>query len=303
MKPDLVFTPDMEKGGYAQIGDIKTHYHLTGSGPAIVFIHGSGPGVSAWANWRLALPELHKEFTVAALDVVGFGYTERPEHFEYSARAWADHVIAFIEALGMGPVNLVGNSMGGGVALQIASRRPELVTKMVLMGTVGCQFAITPGLAQVWSYKPSQEGMLDLLKLFLYDQAQATPELAELRYKASIQPGFQESWEQMFQLRPHRPSEGPEDVSTFMANEDLKEDSLQWRVDDLTLSDKQIGAIKHPSLVIHGREDQVIPVENALKVFNLLENSELHIFGKGGHWTQIEHKATFNRLVGDFFKG
>ncbi|HEX2912107.1 MAG TPA: alpha/beta hydrolase [Chloroflexia bacterium] len=302
MKPDLAYTPDLEKGGYAKIGGFNTHYHLAGEGPTIVFVHGSGPGVSAWANWRLALPELQKEFTVAALDVVGFGYTERPEHFEYSARDWADHVISFIEALGVGPVHLVGNSMGGGVALQIAHRRPELINKMVLMGTTGCHFEISAGLDKVWRYKPSKETMMDLLKLFLYNQNSATPELAELRYKASIQPGFQESWERMFPLRPQGPHEAPEDVSTFMAAEEPEEGSLQWRVDDLALEDSEIAAIKHPSLVIHGREDQVIPIQNAYKVFDLLENAELHIFGKCGHWTQIEHKDGFNRLVGDFFK-
>jgi pimeloyl-ACP methyl ester carboxylesterase len=296
MKPDLAFTPDLEKGGFVKIGKINTHYHLAGKGAPVVFIHGSGPGVSAWANWRLALPELQKDFLVAALDVVGFGYTERPANFTYTTQDWTDHVINFIEALNVGPVNLVGNSMGGGVALQIAKRRPDLIRKMVLMGTVGCEFEITPGLSKVWGYKPGQATMQELLKLFLYNQSQATPELAELRYKASIQPGFQESWEAMFYEKPQPAAPWPHSASQ------PAKAPLQWRVDELALTDEQIAAIEIPSLVIHGREDRIIPVSNGLKVFNLLKNAELHIFGKCGHWTQIEHKDSFNRLVSDFFK-
>lgn len=83
----LAPTPNLEAGDYTAIGGIRTHYHLAGPEQAtpIVFIHGSGPGVSAWANWRLALPALQERFQVAALDVVGFGYTERPVGFNYGA--------------------------------------------------------------------------------------------------------------------------------------------------------------------------------------------------------------------------
>jgi pimeloyl-ACP methyl ester carboxylesterase len=284
-RPVLPATPNLTEGAYAEIGGIKTHYHLSGEGPVIVFIHGSGPGVSAWANWRLAMPVLKEHFTVAGLDVVGFGYSNRPDGFDYSTQAWTDHTIKFIEALGVGPVHLVGNSMGGGVALRIASQRPELVNKMVLMGTTGCAFEITPGLAKVWGYRPSPANMYDILKLFLYDQSQATSDLAELRYKASIQPGFQESWEAMFYEKA-QPGKAP----------------LQWRVDDLALEDSQIAAINKPALIIHGREDQIIPVNNALHVFNLIQDAQLHIFGKCGHWSQIEHAGEFNQLLTNFFQ-
>ncbi|MBN9386583.1 MAG: alpha/beta fold hydrolase [Chloroflexi bacterium] len=285
MKPDLPYTPDLEKGAFAKINGINTHYHLAGQGPAIVFIHGSGPGVSAWANWRLALPVLQANYTVAALDVVGFGYTERPDNFEFSTKDWADHVISFIEALGVGPVHIVGNSMGGGVALHVAYRRPELVNKIALMGTTGCNFTITDGLATVWAYKPSKENSLQLLNFFVYNKAMATPDLAELRYRASIQPGFQESWEKM-----------------FYPNAKGDENPLQWRVDQLALEDEQIASIQAPALVIHGQNDEIIPVANAHKVFELLPTSQLHIFNKCGHWTQIEHAASFNRLLGAFFQ-
>jgi pimeloyl-ACP methyl ester carboxylesterase len=284
MKIALSVTPDLTNGSFTEIMGLKTHYHLAGEGPVIVFIHGSGPGVSAWANWRLALPVLQEHYTVAAFDVVGFGYTERKDGFRYTTDDWINHSIAFIEALGVGPVNIVGNSMGGGVALQLAYRRPDLVNKMVLMGSIGCHFTITEGLSQVWQYKPSPDNMLELLKLFLYDQKQATADLADLRYKASIQPGFQESWELMFPLRSE-PGLDP----------------LQWKVDELALEDQQIAAIIKPALVIHGREDQIIPVSNGLKIFNLLPDAQLHLFGRCGHWTQIEHAAAFNELVGDFF--
>jgi 2-hydroxymuconate-semialdehyde hydrolase len=66
-------------------------------------------------------------------------------------------------------------------------------------------------------------------------------------------------------------------------------------------AEADIRALPHETLVLHGREDRVIPVANSLTLGEWIPNSQLHVFGHCGHWTQIEHAARFNRLVGDFF--
>ena len=173
---------------------IETNYHDQGSGFPVLFIHGSGPGVSAFANWRLVLPELAKSHRVIAPDMVGFGFTDRPEGVKYDVDTWVAQAIGLLDALGVAKAHIVGNSFGGAIALALAIRHPERVERLVLMGSVGVPFPITPGLDAVWGYQPSFENMRKLLDIFAYSRDLVNDELAELRYQASIRPGFQESF-------------------------------------------------------------------------------------------------------------
>ena len=79
-----------EIGNSIQAAGIQTNYHDVGEGEVVLLIHGSGPGVSAWANWRLTIPELSKKFRVIALDMVGFGFSDRPVDIEYTMDVWAN---------------------------------------------------------------------------------------------------------------------------------------------------------------------------------------------------------------------
>lgn len=271
-----VMTDNPEVGSTIVANGIATNYHVAGEGPPVVLVHGSGPGVSAWANWRLNIGALAERNTVYALDMVGFGFTERPEGIDYSLTTWREHAIGFADALGLDRFSLVGNSFGGALALSVATTAPDRVDKLVLMGAVGVPFEITEGLDRVWGYEPSIEVMRGLLDIFAYDRTLVNDELARMRYEASIRPGFQESFSAMFPAPRQR-----------------------W-VDAMTVDEEAIRALPHDTLILHGRDDQVIPLGNALRLLELIERSEAHLFGRCGHWTQIEHAATFNQLVGDF---
>ena len=126
--------------------------------PALL-IHGSGPGVSAWANWRLVIPALARDRRVIAPDMVGFGYTDRPEGIQYNMDTWVRQALDLMDALGLEQVDLVGNSFGGALALALTIRAPKRVRRLVLMGSVGVPFPITQGLDAVWGYQPSLEAM------------------------------------------------------------------------------------------------------------------------------------------------
>jgi 2-hydroxymuconate-semialdehyde hydrolase len=103
---------------------IKTSYLGAGFGQPVIMLHGSGPGVSALANWQHNIPALSQQFRVLAPAIVGFGGTERPHDISYSLRTWADHVWAFLDAHGVEKTAIVGNSLGGRIALQMATDRP-----------------------------------------------------------------------------------------------------------------------------------------------------------------------------------
>jgi len=256
---------------------IRTNFHDRGSGFPVLFIHGSGPGVSAWANWRLVLPELERSYRVLAPDMVGFGFTDRPENAAYDIDAWVAQAVGLLNALNLPKAHIVGNSFGGAIALAMATRHPERVGRLVLMGSVGVPFPITKGLDDVWGYEPSFENMKKLLDIFAYSRELVNDELAELRYQASIRPGFQESFSAMFPAPRQR-----------------------W-VDAMTSSEADIRALPHETLIIHGRDDKVIPLSNSLTLLQWIEHSQLHVFGRCGHWVQIEHAARFARLLDDFF--
>lgn len=254
----------------------RTNLHDQGQGFPVLLIHGSGPGVTAWANWRGIIPQLAQTRRVIAPDMLGFGYSERPADARYSQQRWVEHAIGVLDALGIEQADIVGNSFGGGLALALAIRYPARVRRLVLMGSVGVSFPITEGLETAWGYTPSLANMRQLLDLFAWDRNLVNDELAELRYQASIRPGFQESFAAMFP--PPR----------------------QNGVDDLASNEADIRALPHEALVIHGREDRIIPLQASLRLAELIANSQLHVFGHCGHWTQIEHAGRFARLVEDF---
>jgi len=270
-------TEKPEIGATADAAGVKTNYLEAGKGADVVLIHGSGPGVTAYANWRLVIPKLGEDFHVVAPDMVGFGFTDRPDDVEYSVQTWADQTVGLMDSLGIQKAHLVGNSFGGAIALRIATQHPDRVDRMVLMGSMGVDFPITEGLDRVWGYEPSFENMRKVLDVFAFDRKLVPDELAEVRYRASMQPGFQESFAAMFPAPRQR-----------------------W-VDAMRTADEDIRKLTHRTLIIHGREDQVIPVETTIKLMQLIDNGDVHVFSHCGHWVQIERNADFNRLVRDFF--
>lgn len=257
-------------------GGIRTNYHDLGAGFPLLMLHGSGPGVSGWANWRAVMPELAKQARVIAPDMVGFGFTDRPKDQQYNLDVWVTQTVGLLDALGFEKVDIVGNSFGGALALAVAIRHPHRVRRLVLMGSAGVPFTLTAGLDAVWGYQPSLENMRQVLDIFAYDRKRVTDELAQLRFAASIRPGFQESYESMFPAPRQR-----------------------W-VGALASPEAEIRNLTQPTLVVHGREDQVVPLETGLTLANWIPKVQLHVFGECGHWTQIEQTSRFVRLVGDF---
>lgn len=272
-----------EIGKSVATGKFTTNYLEVGeehSGVPLLFIHGSGPGVSAYANWRLVLPLVAKENHAYAMDMVGFGYSDKPtgDEVDFGIDLWTQQILDFIDALGLEKVNLVGNSFGGSLAFSVALKAPDKVNKVITMGAMGIEMDIPYGLNEVWGYQGTKEHMKELIDLFTYNKEFATDELATVRHEASMEPGFHEAFSSMF---PH---------------------PRQSSVDNLSFSDEELKQIKHKTLLVHGREDKVVPVKTSLHLINLLEFADLHIFGGCGHWVQIEKSNEFAELVNNFVR-
>ncbi|MGA0009866.1 MAG: alpha/beta fold hydrolase [Candidatus Nanopelagicales bacterium] len=271
-------TDSPEIGVSIEAAGLATNVHDTvidPGGGTVLLIHGSGPGVSAWANWRLTIPVLREHFRVIAPDVVGFGFTER-DSSRYNLQDWTAHIVGVLDALDVERAHVVGNSFGGSLALSLAIHHADRVRRLGLMGAVGVPFAITSGLDAVWGYEPSVENMAELLRIFTATQAPGIDDLARLRYEASVRPGVHEAYASMFPAPRQR-----------------------W-VDAMSHPDEAISSISAPTIIFHGREDRVIPLTTSLRLLELIPDAQLHVFGNCGHWTQIEHADEFARLLRDF---
>lgn len=267
-------------GGMVRVGGIDTFVVDSGEHPGrppLVLLHGSGPGVTCLSNWRPVYPALSTGRRVVAYDQLGFGGTATGERRRYGRAAWTEHLLSVMDALGLGQVDLIGNSMGGAVALSLCANHPERVRRLVLMGTMGVPMPLPEGLDAVWGYTPSLENMERTIRLFAYDQSLATGDLVRLRYEASLDPAVRASWEAMFPPPRQR-----------------------W-VDDLALSEEELSGITGPVLLVHGRDDRVVPMgDTSLPLVDRLSDVRLHVFGQCGHWTMIERTREFTDLVEDF---
>jgi len=265
-----------EIGKSVNIGRYNVNYLEEGTGEPVILLHGSGPGVTAYANWRLLIPVLANQYRVLAPDVVGFGYTDHPENFVYTMDSWIEFAVQFMDAIGVQKASFVGNSFGGALSLALAARYPDRVQCFVMMGAAGIQFPISEGLEKVWGYQPSFEAMRELMNIFAYQGEKISDEIVESRYQASIRPGYQEAYERLF----------PE--------------PRQEKLDQLCIPESEIRQVEQPVLLVHGREDVIVPVDCSFRAHAMLKNSDLHVYSNCGHWTQIEKANEFGALVCSF---
>jgi len=256
---------------------VKTNYHDVGSGKPLLLIHGSGPGVSAYANWRLNMPILGESFRVLAPDMLGFGYTEWPKEPVREISVWVKHLLGFLDALKLDKVSIVGNSFGGALTVAFMIAHPERVERAILMGAPGISFPITEALDYVWGYKPSFEAMKKSVAYLASDPSRVSDDIIRSRYEASIRPGVFEAYSAMFGQTPRQ------QYIAMLASDPAK-----------------VAKIPHEVLLLHGKLDQVIPLDVSIQMLKLIKRSELHSFAECGHWVQIERLASFNRLVTAF---
>lgn len=266
----------------------RTYLNQSGAGnpDAIVLLHGSGPGASAWSNWRFLLPVLGDTFRCLAPDLVGFAASAHPADPPVGVSAWLDlwvrQITDLLDALGLERVHLVGNSLGGAIALHLASRHPRRFKRIALMGSVGVPFTMNPKLDAIWGFytDPSVEKMREMIRWFAYRPETFSEDLgtiARMRYDAAMDPKVRHSYQTMFPAPRQR------------------------HIDACVLADEALERIAHPCLLIHGRDDLIVPLETSLYLLQKLPDVRLHVFGQCSHWTQIEYADEFERLLRQFF--
>lgn len=261
-----------------ETGGFHTAYYHAGDGPGrpVILIHGGGAGAESVSNWQRTFPLFAAHGPTYAMDMVGFGNSDAPapDEFAYTQDARNRQLIDFIEALDLGPAHLIGNSMGGATSLGVAMQRPDLVASLVLMGSGGRAAHLTADLGPVINYDFTIEGMRAIIGVLANPGFIPSDDQVRYRFEMSLRP----------QLR-----------TAYKA-------TMGWvREHGLYYPDDQIAAVKTRTLVVNGKEDRVVPIEQAYEFLALLENSTGYLIPHCRHWAMIEYPELFAKVCCDFF--
>jgi len=268
---------------YIRIGNINIRYWEEGEkGCSVILIHGLGASAEIWMHNVRAFAEEHRVYVP---DLVGFGLSGKPE-VKYSPSCMAAFIDDFMTALSINHACLVGNSLGGGVALQFALQYPEKVQRLVLVDSAGLgremtfimRLATIPLVGELMT-QPNRMIMTYVLKHCVYDPAVITDDLVDLYYKIDSSTEARKSI-----------------LSVLRSSATI----FGGRADVLDPIIKNLGNIRVPSLIIWGRQDRILPVQHACFAADKLPNAKLHVFDQCGHMPNFERPREFNTMVLNF---
>lgn len=257
----------------------RIHYNEVGEGPAVVFLHGSGPGATGWSNFAANMAHLGEHFRCLAVDMPGWGRSDTV------TREKRDHVTAalhFLDALGIEKAAFVGNSMGGATSIRFAATHHDRVSHLITMGAGGGGPYLFGAAGPTEGLKvlnkgyldPSEETMLELVRIMTFDPGAGARELAAERSRNA--------------------RNRQDHLDNFVAGMNLPRGHFA--------SNQEIAGITAPALIVHGRDDRVVHYENSLKLVTLIPDARLVLFNRCGHWAQLEHAEEFNQIVEIFLR-
>lgn len=276
-------TSQFAEGKLDSGADWRIHYTVQGSGPALILLHGGGPGANGLSNYGRNVEALSRHFTTHVIDFPGWGESSKnlnafgtPSPFINGARA----VKAFMDALRIDQAHVVGNSFGGAAAYYLAMEFPERVGRIVTMGPGGAWIegqGPTPGIIQLVTYYlgegPTREKLAAFLQNLVHDTSVLTPEFIEARFQASNHPEIIANPPLVF-----RPGMPPPPKEAHLTN------------------DPRLKTLPHRCLLTWGIQDQV-NLPEGVKAFSVVPDQDVYLFDNTGHWAQWEQAEKFNELV------
>ena len=253
-------------------------YIDVGTGPSLLLLHGSGPGVTGWRNYRGILPMFAERFRCLVLEFPGFGVSD-----DFGGHPMIDaqlSVAPFLDAIGVDRVDIVGNSMGGGVGINFAIHHADRVGKLVTIGGIGTNI-FSPGpsegirLLQEFTEDPTRQRLVDWLNSMVYNRKLVTDELIEERWQLASDPATLAAARRMY---------GKEAFDAMMSAMRSSDAPMPWA---------QMHKVRAPTLLTWGRDDRVSPLDMALIPMRTIPDAELHVFPNCGHWAMIEARDAF----------
>ncbi|MGO1502648.1 MAG: alpha/beta fold hydrolase [Marinobacter sp.] len=264
-------------GKYAKLDNgLTLHYLDIGSGPTIVWLHGSGPGASGFSNFKGNYPTFDKSgFRNIVLDLPGFGRSDKPDDVNYDLAFFVDNLKLLLDNIGIDRCTLLGNSLGGAIALGFTLDNPERVDNLILMAPGGVEERETyfemegiKRMVEVYSQGPmGVEQMRQVMNLQLFDSSQLQESILEERAAVAVTQ--------------------PDNLFTTMMVPNMTE---------------RLHEIKCPILGFWGTDDRFNPASGTFKVIENASNARFTVLNRCGHWVQVEHRELFNRQCLDFLR-
>jgi pimeloyl-ACP methyl ester carboxylesterase len=257
----------LESGKYA------SHTLLAGDpqAPPLILLHGAGPGAHAGSNWLKIMPDLAENFYVIAPDLIGFGKSDYPDPFPESIMGWiglrVEQILGLMETLKISKADIVGNSMGGALTLQLLSEAPQRFGRVALMGSIGAPAPRTPEMVRLLSFyhDPRPARYRELIHSFAYDPDRFTGmnDIIASRYELAMNPEVRRVSQAMF-------------------------DAMKIGIETLIMPPHLLNKMPHEVLIFHGRQDRVVPLDTSLYLLQHLQRAELVVLDRCGHWAQLE---------------
>ena len=284
---------DSALGGQAHFFDWRhgrVFYKSSGQehqGPPLVFIHGVGAGASSFM-WRKNFDPLSEDFRVYALDLLGFGLSEKPATAPYSADLYVDLISDFIREVAGSPANVVGSSIGAAYAIRVADEHPELINSLVLNAPTGAdKLNSRPGMAgaafygllqspvlgtSFYNVMASERSIRDYARKHLfYDHRRVTDRLVTNFYATSHQQGAQHA------------------IAAFLSG--------YLNIDTRAA----FARLKQKVILVWGKQDTTTPMEQGLGLLQLNPRARFEVFDYCRMMPEQEHPEKFNELVRQAF--
>lgn len=275
--------PQLPEDRYIKAGSIAARYWSVGDqGSTVILIHGLGASAEIWMHNVYALAEQHEVYVP---DLVGFGRSDKPAT-SFNPLDYVYFMDNFMRALNIEQASLVGQSLGGGIALQYALQFPQKVNKLVLADCAGfgketiwtLKLMSLPGIGELMSF-PTRMSVSIFFKLAVRNQVLITEDFIDIYYKLFTRPGSPQ-----YLLKV---------VRSLVDIHGAKEEVLASVMDSLNM-------IEQPTLIIWGENDRVFPLKNAVYGKAKIPNSQLYVMRQCGHIPNFERSDEFNRVVLEF---
>ncbi len=265
---------------FVAIDGMQVHYRIEGKGMPILLVHGTGSSLHTWDDWTLKLKE---NYQVIRMDLPAFGLTGPNKSGDYSIKQYTHFLEEFVVKMKLDSMFLAGNSLGGNIAWNYASKNPEKVQKLILVDASG----LPTNKPQPWIFKMAKTPVLS--NLFLY----ITP-------KSIIEDNLKQVYEDDTKIS--------DALITRFHDMALREGNRKAFVDrakiDFTTSEaskkEQLQNIQTPTLLIWGAKDTWIPLDNGKRMDALLPNSKLVVLQNSGHVPMEENPKESFKVLNDF---
>ncbi|TCD21343.1 alpha/beta fold hydrolase [Pseudomonas sp. IC_126] len=255
---------------------LTLHYLDIGEGPIVVWLHGSGPGASGYSNFKGNYPVFEQAgYRNIIVDLPGFGRSDKPADAEYHLDFFITHLHALLDSLGIDRCTLLGNSLGGAIALGTALAHPERVEKLILLAPGGVEERETyfkmkgiQRMVETFAAGPMGiEQMRHVMQLQVFDPSNLTE--AILAERAAV-----------------APSQPANLFSTML-------------VPNMT---ERLGELNCPIFGFWGSDDVFNPSSGVFKLLEHARNARFTLLNRCGHWVQVEHPELFNRQCLEFLQ-